>query len=231
MTVGSIFRMFGKPLVFASLLGIVMNPFAAWARKGAAPHADSRYQIIKITDSASVRLPWSRRGLGGGVFLNLKDLAPLVDESTEQGRVLLAYIRELTADGQEPFILDLALPSERIPGFNHYWTRKDSLLRVVDFTSLESESHTNEYLGPIASIPTMRYGVATYALAYDGEVFHMTGPAYRKMLRSKYWSHAQVYLSRDESGRKMAVVAMRLPTNSMDSLDHHGIYAVIPKSF
>lgn len=224
-----IVRMLGRPLVLISLLGIAMNPFAAWARKDGPLGDDSRYQVIRITDKASVRLPWSWSGRVP--ILNLKDLAPLVDESTEQGRVLLAYIRELSASDEEPFILESAIPREVNAGYRDYWTRKDSVLRVVGYESLGSESHTNEYLGPIASIPTDRYGVATYRLAYDGEVFDVTGPIYRKMVRSKYWSHAQVYLPRDESGGKIAIVAIRLPTNSMDYLNHHGIYAVIPKSF
>lgn len=224
-----IVRMLGKPLVLVSLLGISMNPFAAWAKKDGPLGDDSRYQIIRITDKASVRLPWSWSGRAA--ILSLKDVTPLVDESTEQGRGLLAYIRELSASDEEPFILDSAIPSEVNDGYRGYWTRKDSVLRVVGYESLGSESHTNEYLGPIASIPTDRYGVATYRLAYDGEVFDMTGPIYRKMVRNKYWSHAQVFFPRNGSGGKIAIVAIRLPTNSMDYLNHHGIYAVIPKSF
>ncbi len=228
MTVESTIRMLGKRLVAFSLLGAVMNPFAAWAKEDHSPTDGSRYRIIRITDKASVRLPWSWSG--NVAVLNLKDLAPLVDEGTEPGRALLAYLRALTA-GDTPFMLDAAIPRDATVYYSAYWTRKDSLLRVVGYESLGSESHTNEYLGPIASIPTDRYGVATYRLAYDGEVFDMTGPAYRKMVRGKYWSHAQVYLPRNGSGEKIAIVSIGLPTNSMDYFNHHGIYAVIPTSF
>lgn len=187
------------------------------------------YQIIKISNDPSARLPlvWS----DNYYLLNINDLGSMIQKDSGAGNLLIAYITKLSNQGKNSIILRSSISRDDTVYYSKYWTKKESLLRIAKFKSLGSESDLNEYLGPIASIPTIRYGAATYELNFGGEKIQLTGPAFKKFwsVRKVYWSSSQVYLPLETSDAgKIAIVELRVPINLMSHLDYYGIYAVIP---
>lgn len=190
------------------------------------------YQIIKISNDPSARLPlvWS----DNHYLLNLQDLGSIIQKDSDSGNLLIAYIEKLSNQGKNSIILRSNISQDDTVYYSQYWTKKESLLRITQFQSLGSESDLNAYLGPFASIPTMRYGAATYELNLGDGKIQLTGPAFKKFwsLRKVYWSSSQVYLPLETGDAgKIAVLELRVPINLMNHLDYHGLYAVIPKTF
>ena len=190
------------------------------------------YQIIKISNDPSARLPlvWN----DNHYLLNLQDLGSIIQKDSDSGNLLIAYIEKLSNQGKNSIILRSSISRDDTVYYSKYWTKKESLLRIIKFQSLGSESDLNEYLGPFASIPTTRYGAATYELNFGGEKIQLTGPAFKKFwsVRKYYWSSSQVYLPLEAGdAEKIAIVELRVPIGYMNHLDYHGIYAIIPKNF
>lgn len=187
---------------------------------------ESRYQIVEITRDRSKTIPsaWDK----DKDIADLKDMSTLIEESSSVA--LRDYFNQLTHHGEKSVLLKNGLPPREWVYYSRNWTKKDNLVRITGFKSLGSESTLNAYLGPIADIPTDRYGIATYAVDFEGETLTFTGPALKEIwsLRRRFWSNAQIYIPLDENAaEKIALIQVGLPVNWMD--DHHGIYAIIPR--
>jgi hypothetical protein len=190
------------------------------------------YQIIKISNDPSARSPliWSNNHY----LLNINVLGSMIQKDSESGNRLIAYIAKLSNQGKNSIILRSSISRDDTVYYSKYWTKKESLLRITQFKALGSESDLNEFLGPFASIPTIRYGAATYELNFGGEKIQLTGPAFKKFwsLRKVYWSSSQVYLPLENGdAEKIAILELRVPISYMNHLDYYGLYAVIPNTF
>lgn len=190
--------------------------------------SEGAYQIIKITDDKSTRLPWIMQG--EKYFVDLKEMKSLIDNHPSAD--LRSYFNKLTLNGEKSFLLEKGLPDSEGTYYRQSWTKKDNLIRIISFKSLGLESDINAILGPLASIPTVNYGVATYAINFEGEILTIKGPAIKSIWSFKklYWSNAKIYFPADKSSSvKIALIQIGLPINLMDDYNYHGIHAIIPR--
>lgn len=189
---------------------------------------ESSYQLVVITRDKSTWVPTSVRGEND--LVDLVDLGSLINDHPSSA--LKSYFNQLTQGGEKSFFLQNALPISDRRYFRRSWTNKNNIIRIVDFKSLGWHWSLNAYLGPLADIPTERFGVATYAVDFEGETLKLSGPALKNIwaIRAIYWSNAQIYLPLDNNqDEKIALITVGLPINLMNSYDYHGIYAVIPR--
>lgn len=187
---------------------------------------ESGFQIIEITRKKSEVHPGDWQD--GRYFIDLKETRSLLENHPSAG--LKCFFDTLTRNGEQSILLQSVLPADEARYYRRGWTRKDNVIRIVDFDSHGSDSSTNGYLGPIADIPTYRYGIATYAVDFEGETLMFSGPAIRNIwsFRKTYWSNANFYLPLDNMpDEKIALFMVGLPINLMD--DYHRMYAVIPR--
>ena len=205
--------------------------YASNSSKESKMQESSKYRIIKITNSRSVRLTTTHDDYG---LLDIRSLQPLINQEMEEGKALAKYINSITHEGSRSFILQEKLSRDELVYHSKHWTQKSSVLKIVKFKTLGLESDLNAYLGPLASIPTTRYGEATYELSFGGEKIQLVGPAFKEFwsLKGRYWASSQLYLPYEiDQANKIAIIRMDVPISYMNDLDYFGIYAIIPKSF
>ena len=210
--------------VLASLLLSVTLSALGGEMSGDRQEADSaRYQLIKVSTAMPPPGRWDK--VHERLVIDLLAFKDRLDTMPEPARRRLA---QLTADFTRSVLLRDALARDDVVYFSDYWTRKDSVLKIVEYRKAGSASDLTSYLGPLSAIPTSSFGLARYHFRYKDEVLPFWGVAQKEKwsLRARYWAHAQVFMPFDESaGLDVAVIGMQLGANHMEAV---GTFMLLP---
>ncbi len=183
------------------------------------------YQLIKVSSAMPPPGRWDK--VHERLVIDLLAFKDRLDTMPEPARRRLA---QLTADFSKSVLLRDVLARDDVVYYSDYWTRKDSVLKIVEYRKVDSASDLTPYLGPLSAIPTSTYGLARYQFRYKDEVLPFWGVAQKEKwsLRSRYWSQAQVFMPFDESsGLDVAIIGMQLGTNYMEAV---GTFMLLPKT-
>ncbi|HEY6877151.1 MAG TPA: hypothetical protein VI299_03990 [Polyangiales bacterium] len=115
--------------------------------------------------------------------------------------------------------------------YDQDWKDEPRIMRIVDFERTGSFSGLSPYLGPLASIPTWQYGIATFQLNFAGETVTLRSSAVRKIfaVRRRYEAGIQVYLPRPELRARVRSLVLTASEPNYWNLGDDGIYVLIPK--
>ena len=185
-----------------------------------------RYQLIEISQSMPPPGRWDREH--DSLVIDLRSFKDRLDAAPEPAR---RYLAALTDNFSKSVLLRDALKRDDVVYYSDYWTRKGSLLNIVEYRKAGSTTDLTPYLGPLSSLPTSTFGLAKYHLHYKGEVLPFWGIAQKDKwsLRKRYWARAQVFMPFDKSAElDVAVIGMELGTNHMDAV---GTFLLLPRAF
>lgn len=185
------------------------------------------YQLVKISNSSA---PWKWDETAENKIIDLHDLNAMLDKETNASPLVKKYIENITEGFTKSIHLKNIIQRDDTVYFSRYWTRRNSVLNIIEFEKLGMESDLNQFLGPIASIPTVSYGHASFNFHYKGETLSFKGAAIKSIwaLRKTYWVSASAFFPFGENGSiDIAVIDMGLPINYMDNV---GTFVLIPKN-
>lgn len=186
----------------------------------------AHYQLIKISQSMPPpgRWDWAHDSL----VIDLLSFKQRLDAAPEPAR---RYLARLTDNFSKSVLLRDVLKRDDVVYYSDYWTRKGSVLNIVEYRKAGSATDLTPYLGPLSSLPTSTFGLAKYHFHYKGEALPFWGVAQKDKwsLRKRYWVRAQVFMPFDDSsGLDVAVIGMELGTNHMDAV---GTFLLLPRGF
>lgn len=182
------------------------------------------YQLLHISPEMPPPGRWDQEHQR--LVLDLLSFKDRLDAAPEPAR---RYLARLTDNFTRSVLLRDVLARDDVVYFSDYWTRKGSVLNIVEYRKTGSATGLTPYLGPLSSIPIASYGFAKYHLHYKGEVLPFWGVAQKDKwtLRKRYWARAQVFMPFGESAElDVAIIGMDLGINYMEPV---GSFLLLPR--